>query len=154
MATITPFLWFDNNLQEALVYYQSVFPDSRVVNSSSAGPDGPIFMATFELNGQQFMGLNGGPQFTFSEAISMFVSVDTQDEVDALWSQLSAGGSTSQCGWLKDRFGLSWQIVPTALGRLLGDPDPERSGRVMQAMLQMTKLVIADLEAAALDEPR
>lgn len=154
MATITPFLWFDNNLQEALVYYQSVFPDSRVVNSSSAGPDGPIFMATFELNGQQFMGLNGGPQFNFSEAISMFVSVDTQDEVDALWSQLSAGGSTSQCGWLKDRFGLSWQIVPTALGRLLGDPDPERSGRVMQAMLQMTKLVIADLEAAALDEPR
>jgi predicted 3-demethylubiquinone-9 3-methyltransferase (glyoxalase superfamily) len=148
MPTITPFLWFDSNLQEALDFYVSIFPDAKIIEVSSVGPDGPLFLATFELQGQRFMGLNGGPMFNFTEAISMFVSVETQDEVDHYWYRLSEGGSESQCGWVKDRFGLSWQIVPTALGRLMGDPDPEKSGRVMQAMLKMSRLIIADLQAA------
>ena len=148
MQTITPFLWFDNNLEEALAFYTSIFKDSEILNVNRAGPDGPLFMATFRLNGQTLMGLNGGPMYKFTEALSMFVSVETQDEVDYLWDSLSAGGELQQCGWLKDKFGLSWQIVPTALGELMGDPDPAKSQRVMQAMLKMVKLDIQGLRDA------
>ena len=148
MQTITPFLWFDNNLEEALAFYTSIFKDSEILNQSRSGPDGPLFMATFRLNGQTLMGLNGGPMYKFTEALSMFVSVETQDEVDYLWDSLSAGGELQQCGWLKDKFGLSWQIVPTALGELMGDPDPARSQRVMQALLKMVKLDIQGLRDA------
>ena len=148
MQTITPFLWFDNNLEEALAFYTSIFKDSEILNVNRAGPDGPLFMATFRLNGQTLMGLNGGPMYKFTEALSMFVSVETQDEVDYLWDSLSAGGELQQCGWLKDKFGLSWQIVPTALGELMGDPDPARSQRVMQAILTMVKIDIQALRDA------
>ena len=148
MQTITPFLWFDNNLEEALAFYTSIFKDSEILNQSRSGPDGPLFMATFRLNGQTLMGLNGGPTYKFTEALSMFVSVETQDEVDYLWDSLSAGGELQQCGWLKDKFGLSWQIVPTALGELMGDPDPARSQRVMQAILKMVKIDIQALRDA------
>ncbi|HQV29147.1 MAG TPA: VOC family protein [Thermoflexales bacterium] len=148
MQTITPFLWFDNNLEEALAFYTSIFKDSEILNVNRAGPDGPLFMATFRLNGQTLMGLNGGPMYKFTEALSMFVSVETQDEVDHLWDSLSAGGELQQCGWLKDKFGLSWQIVPTALGELMGDPDPARSQRVMQAILKMVKIDIQALRDA------
>ncbi|HQX11110.1 MAG TPA: VOC family protein [Thermoflexales bacterium] len=148
MQTITPFLWFDNNLEEALAFYTSIFKDSEILNQSRSGPDGPLFMATFRLNGQTLMGLNGGPMYKFTEALSMFVSVETQDEVDHLWDSLSAGGELQQCGWLKDKFGLSWQIVPTALGELMGDPDPARSQRVMQAILKMVKIDIQALRDA------
>ena len=148
MQTITPFLWFDNNLEEALAFYTSIFKDSEILNQSRSGPDGPLFMATFRLNGQTLMGLNGGPMYKFTEALSMFVSVETQDEVDHLWDSLSAGGELQQCGWLKDKFGLSWQIVPTALGELMGDPDPARSQRVMQAILTMVKIDIQGLRDA------
>jgi len=148
MQTITPFLWFDNNLEEALAFYTSIFKDSEILNQSRSGPDGPLFMATFRLNGQTLMGLNGGPMYKFTEALSMFVSVETQDEVDYLWDSLSAGGELQQCGWLKDKFGLSWQIVPTALGELMGDPDPARSQRVMQAILKMVKIDIQALRDA------
>ncbi|HRA52732.1 MAG TPA: VOC family protein [Thermoflexales bacterium] len=148
MQTITPFLWFDNNLEEALAFYTSIFKDSEILNQSRSGPDGPLFMATFRLNGQTLMGLNGGPMYKFTEALSMFVSVETQDEVDYLWDSLSAGGELQQCGWLKDKFGLSWQIVPTALGELMGDPDPARSQRVMQAILTMVKIDIQALRDA------
>lgn len=148
MQTITPFLWFDNNLEEAMAFYTSIFKDSEILNVNRAGPDGPLFMATFRLNGQTLMGLNGGPMYKFTEALSMFVSVETQEEVDHLWDSLSAGGELQQCGWLKDKFGLSWQIVPTALGELMGDPDPVKSQRVMQAMLKMVKLDIQGLRDA------
>jgi predicted 3-demethylubiquinone-9 3-methyltransferase (glyoxalase superfamily) len=153
MQKIVPFLWFDDQAEDAMEFYLSIFPDSRVVAVSRAGEAGPggqgkVMTATFQLAGQQFMALNGGPQFKFTEAISLFVNCETQEEVDRLWEQLSAGGEIQQCGWLKDRYGLSWQIVPTALGELLGGPDPEKSGRVMQAMLQMTKLDVAGLRRA------
>ncbi len=148
MQTITPFLWFDNNLEEAMAFYTAIFKDSEILNVSRGGPDGPVFSATFRLNGQTFMALNGGPLFKFTEAISMFVSVETQAEVDSLWDALLVGGAPSQCGWLKDKFGLSWQIVPTALGELMGDPDPVKSQRVMQAMLKMVKLDIQGLRDA------
>jgi len=148
MQTITPFLWFDNNLEEALAFYTSIFKDSEILNQSRSGPDGPLFMATFRLNGQTLMGLNGGPTYKFTEALLMFVSVETQDDVDYLWDSLSAGGELQQCGWLKDKFGLSWQIVPTALGELMGDPDPARSQRVMQAILKMVKIDIQALRDA------
>jgi predicted 3-demethylubiquinone-9 3-methyltransferase (glyoxalase superfamily) len=141
MAKITPFLWFDNNAAEAMNFYTSIFKDSKIINSN------PQFV-TFELCGQQFYALNGGPQYKFTEAISMFVGVETQAEVDELWDKLAAGGSTSQCGWLKDKYGLSWQIIPTALNRLLGDPDRLKAGRVMQAMLKMTKIEIDGLQKA------
>jgi len=146
MPTITPFLWFDNQLEEAMSFYASVFGDSAVLGTP--GPAGEVMMATFRLAGQDFMGLNGGPMYAFTPAISLFVSCEGQDEVDYFWDRLCEGGSPSQCGWLVDRFGLSWQIIPTALGRLLGDPDRERAGRVMQAMLGMVKLDIAGLQAA------
>lgn len=148
MQTITPFLWFDNNLEEAMNFYLSVFKNGKILNVSRNGDQ--VFTAEFELNGQRLMGLNGGPIFKFTEAISLFVSVKTQAEVDELWQKLTAnGGEESQCGWLKDKFGLSWQIVPEALGRLLNNPDPVKAGRAMQAMLGMRKLDIAALEKAS-----
>lgn len=148
MQSITPFLWFDNNLEEAMAFYTAIFKDSEILNVSRGGPDGPVFSATFRLNGQTFMALNGGPMYKFTEAISMFVSVETQAEVDDLWDALLVGGAPSQCGWLKDKFGLSWQIIPTALGELMGDPDPAKSQRVMQAMLKMVKIDIQGLRDA------
>lgn len=151
---ITPFLWFDDNLDEALSFYTEVFPDTVVHEvaryaEGAPGIAGTVMTATFEIAGQRLMGLNGGPMFSFTEAVSLFVSVETQDEIDRLWSALTAdGGQESQCGWLKDKFGLSWQIVPTALARLLGSPDPAAGQRAMRAMLQMRKLDIAALQAA------
>jgi len=154
MQKITPCLWFDTEAEEAAKFYTSVFPSSRigdVARYGSAGPrpEGTVMTVSFELNGQTFTALNGGPDFTFNEAISLEVSCETQEEVDAFWSKLSEGGEEGPCGWLKDRFGLSWQIIPTALPRLLGDPDPERSQRVMAAMLEMKKIEIEELELAA-----
>ncbi len=153
MQKITPFLWFDNNAEEAMTFYTSIFKDSKIVDVSRYGEGGPgrsgtVMTGTFRLAGQEFMALNGGPEFKFTEAISFFVSCETQEEIDDLWNKLSAGGEESQCGWLKDKFGLSWQIVPPVLGELLGDKDPEKAGRVMQAMLQMRKLDIAALRRA------
>jgi predicted 3-demethylubiquinone-9 3-methyltransferase (glyoxalase superfamily) len=152
MPKITPFLWFDNNAEEAIQFYTSIFKNSkvgRVTRYGDAGPKGSVMSATFEIEGQPFMALNGGPHFKFTEAISLFVSVDTQQEVDELWDKLSDGGQKSQCGWLKDKFGLSWQIIPKALGELLGDKDPRKSQSVMKAMLQMSKIDIARLKEAA-----
>jgi predicted 3-demethylubiquinone-9 3-methyltransferase (glyoxalase superfamily) len=152
---ITPFLWFDDNLEEALEFYRSVFPDSTVTDVSrypegAPGMSGRFMGATWELEGQRFMGINAGPMFRFTEAISFYVRADTQEEIDRLWTELLAdGGEPSRCGWLKDRFGLSWQIVPSRLNELLTDPDPGVSGRTMEAMLQMGKLDIAALESAA-----
>lgn len=154
MTTVTPYLWFDDNAAEAIELYCSLFPDAKV-HSEQRYPQGmpnagQLMTAEFELAGQRFIALNGGPNFAFTEAFSIFVSVETQEEVDHYWNALTAdGGEESQCAWLKDRFGLSWQIVPTALMRLLSDPDPQKSSRVMQAMLGMRKIIIADLEAAA-----
>lgn len=150
MQTITPFLWFDDNLEEAVTFYTSVFKNSKAAEIRRT-PDGKAFTAEFELGGQNFMGLNGGPTHAnFSEAISFFVSVETQEEVDELWEKLTAdGGEESQCGWLKDKFGLSWQIIPTALGELLGNPDRDKAGKAMQAMLKMRKIDIAELKRAA-----
>jgi predicted 3-demethylubiquinone-9 3-methyltransferase (glyoxalase superfamily) len=147
MKKITPFLWFDTQAEEAMRFYVSIFKNSKVI-SVSPGPDGKAFSVSFELDGQEFTALNGGPMFKFTEAISLFVNCETQAEVDDFWSKLTAGGEAGQCGWLKDKYGLSWQIVPTALGRLLGNPDPVKSQRVMQAMLKMNKLDIAALENA------
>jgi len=144
---ITPFLWFDGKAEEAANYYVSLFDDAKV-KSLSRGPDGKVFSLTFQLEGQQFYALNGGPQYKFSPAISMFVSCDTQKEVDGLWEKLSAGGKTNRCGWLDDRFGLTWQIIPSILGKYLHDKDPAKAGRVMQAMLQMEKIDIALLKQA------
>jgi predicted 3-demethylubiquinone-9 3-methyltransferase (glyoxalase superfamily) len=154
MNKITPCLWFDTEGEEAAEFYTSVFPNSRIVDVArygSAGPrpEGTVRTVSFELGGQKFVALNGGPEFTFSEAISFQVSCENQDEVDAFWSKLSEGGEEGPCGWLKDKFGMSWQIVPTALPRLLGDPDREKAKRVMQAMLQMKKVEIDELERAA-----
>ncbi|HSX02887.1 MAG TPA: VOC family protein [Candidatus Saccharimonadia bacterium] len=155
MQKITPFLWFDTQAEEAMEFYCAIFKNSRIVTVSrygeaGPGPAGSVMTGVFELEGQQFMALNGGPQFKFTEAVSFSVGCQTQAEIDELWSKLTAdGGEESQCGWLKDRFGLSWQIVPTQLGELMADPDPARAGRVMQAMLQMKKLDLAALQAAA-----
>ena len=154
MQKITPFLWFDNQAEEAINFYTSIFKNSRVVSvnrygEAGPGPQGTVMSGTFQLEGQEFMALNGGPQFTFTPALSFFVNCETQAEVDDLWEKLSEGGETEQCGWLRDKFGLSWQIVPTVLGELLNDPDAEKSRRVMEAMLQMVKLDIAGLEQAA-----
>jgi predicted 3-demethylubiquinone-9 3-methyltransferase (glyoxalase superfamily) len=143
MPTITPFLWFDGQAEEAMNLYTSVFKRSKVIAVQRV--QGQVLTAQFELEGQRFMALNGGPMYTFNEAVSFFVNCETQAEIDELWSKLIAGGGApGQCGWLKDKFGLSWQIIPARLGEMLGDPDPAKSGRVMQAMMQMTKL---DLEA-------
>lgn len=153
MQKIAPHLWFDNQAEEAVQLYTSVFPNSKIVSMSrygegSPGQAGPVMSVEFELEGQTFMALNGGPHFTFSPAISFFVNCETQAEVDALWEKLSASPEDEQCGWLKDKYGLSWQIVPTVLGELLGDKDPEKAKRVMDAMLQMKKLDIAALKHA------
>jgi predicted 3-demethylubiquinone-9 3-methyltransferase (glyoxalase superfamily) len=150
---ITPFLWFDEQAEEAMHHYVSIFKNSKVkgvtrYGDAGPGPKGSVMTASFELEGQEFTALNGGPHFRFNEAISFVVSCRTQNEVDELWGRLSEGGETQQCGWLKDKFGLSWQIVPVALLELLSDPDPEKSGRVMAAMLQMTKIDIAKLRQA------
>ena len=148
MNKITPFLWFDNQAEEAMNFYVSVFKNGKV-GGVSRGPDGKAFSVTFELDGQEFLGLNAGPQFRFNESISFFVNCETQEEVDYFWENLTAGGGEeSMCGWLKDKYGLSWQIIPKQLGELMGDPDPVKSQRVMQAMLQMRKIVVADLERA------
>jgi predicted 3-demethylubiquinone-9 3-methyltransferase (glyoxalase superfamily) len=147
MKKITPFLWFDDQAEEAMKFYVSIFKNSKVLNISP-GPNGKAFSVSFELDGQEITGLNGGPNFKFTEAISFFVNCETQTEVDYLWEKLTAGGEEVQCGWLKDKYGLSWQIVPTALGELLGDPDPVKSQRVMKAMLKMKKIEIAGLRRA------
>lgn len=154
MQKITPFLWFDNQAEEAMNFYVSIFKNSKIVSVSrygdaGPGPKGSVMTATFQLDGQEFIALNGGPHFKFTEAISLFVKCQTQHEVDDFWEKLSQGGQKSQCGWLKDKFGLSWQIVPTILGELLGDQDREKSKRVMQAMLQMTKIDIEGLKRAS-----
>ncbi len=148
MKKITPFLWFDTQAEEAMNFYVSLFKNSKV-NSVSRGPEGDAFIVSFELDGQEFMGLNAGPQFKFNEAVSMFVNCEDQAEVDYFWNALIAnGGEESMCGWLKDRFGLSWQIVPKQLSQLMGDPDQVKAGRVMEAMLKMRKIVVADLQMA------
>ena len=153
MQKITPFLWFDGNAEEAMNHYVSTFRNSRVVRVSrygdaGPGPKGSVMTATFELEGQQFYALNGGPHFKFTPAISLYVDCETQQEVDDLWAKLSADPSAEQCGWLKDRFGLSWQIIPSVLGKLLGDRNPAKSQAVMQAMLKMKKMDIARLKQA------
>ena len=153
MKKITPFLWFDNNCEEAMNHYVSIFKNSRIVSVSrygegGPGPAGTVMTCTFEIEGQEFMALNGGPHFKFNEAISLFVNCATQAEVDELWEKLTADGEESRCGWLKDKFGLSWQIIPSALGEMLSDPDRQKAGRAMQAMLKMSKIDIAALQAA------
>ena len=148
MKKITPFLWFDSQAEEAMNFYVSIFKNSRVLGVTP-GPDGIAQSVTFELEGQEFIGLNAGPQFQFNEAISFFVDCKTQEEVDELWAKLTAdGGEESMCGWLKDKYGLSWQIIPSALGQMLNDPDPVKAQRVMQAMLQMQKVDIEGLRQA------
>jgi predicted 3-demethylubiquinone-9 3-methyltransferase (glyoxalase superfamily) len=148
MQKITPFLWFNNNAEEAMNFYVSIFKNSKIINVQRQGKNGPVFTATFQLQGQKFFVLNGGPQFKFTEAVSFFVNCETQKEVDALWAKLSQGGEIQQCGWLKDKYGLSWQIIPSILQRLLQDKDPEKSKRVMNAMLQMKKIDIKALKQA------
>jgi predicted 3-demethylubiquinone-9 3-methyltransferase (glyoxalase superfamily) len=160
MSKITPCLWFDGNAEEAANFYVSLLPDSRIdsVSRSPAdnpsGPAGAVLMVEFTLSGRPFKGLNGGPQFPFTEAVSFYVDCVSQQEVDRLWEALTAdGGSPSQCGWLKDRFAMSWQIIPRALGELLGSPDADGSRRAMEAMLQMTKIDVAALRRAFEGEP-
>ncbi len=147
MQKITPFLWFDDQAEEAMNFYASIFKDSKITNVSR-GPDGKAFTVSFQLNGQDFIALNAGPQYKFTEAVSFFVDCKTQDEVDYLWEKLSEGGEKSRCGWLQDKFGLSWQIIPSALGELMGDKDPAKAKRVMEAMLQMNKIDIQTLRQA------
>ncbi len=154
LTKITPCLWFDTEGEEAANFYTAIFENSRIVDVShfgSAGPrpEGMVMVVNFELDGQPFMALNGGPEFTFNEAISFQVSCQTQDEVDHFWTTLADGGKEGPCGWLQDRFGVSWQVVPAVLDKLIADPDPERSQRAMKAMLGMSKLDIAELERAA-----
>ena len=153
MQKITPFLWFDGKAEEAMRFYVSIFKNSKVgsitrYGDAGPGPKGTVMVVTFQLDGQEFIALNGGPQFTFSPAISLVVNCETQGEVDALWEKLSEGGEKLQCGWLKDKYGLSWQIVPTVLGKMMQDKDAEKSQRVMKAMLQMNKIDIARLKQA------
>jgi predicted 3-demethylubiquinone-9 3-methyltransferase (glyoxalase superfamily) len=150
---ITPFLWFDGQAEEAANFYVSVFKNSRIVTTArygdaGPGPKGSVMTVVFSLDGQEFIGLNGGPHFRFTEAVSFSVDCKTQEEVDYYWERLSAGGQQQPCGWLKDRFGLSWQVNPGRLGEMLADPDPARSKRVMEAMLQMKKIDLAALERA------
>jgi len=146
MPKITPFLWFDGQAEEAMNYYISIFKSGKVLSVNRM--NGKVLTVTFELEGQQFMALNAEPLFRFNEAISLFVDCETQEEVDELWEKLSAGGEKSRCGWLKDKFGLWWQIIPKALMQLMSDPDPKKSNAVMQAMLKMNKIVIEDLRKA------
>jgi predicted 3-demethylubiquinone-9 3-methyltransferase (glyoxalase superfamily) len=153
MQKITPFLWFDDKAEEAISFYLSLFKNSRVVSmtrygEAGPGPKGTVMAATFQLEGQDFYALNGGPQYAFTPAISLFVNCETQQEVDELWNKLSEGGRKDRCGWLQDKYGLSWQIIPSHLGRMLGDKNPEKAGRVMKAMLQMDKIDIQRLQEA------
>ena len=153
MQKITTFLWFDNQAEEAANFYTSIFKNSKIkkisrYSDAGPGPKGSVMVLTFELEGQQFTALNGGPVFSFTPAISLMVNCETQAEVDELWEKLSVGGKKDRCGWLKDKYGLSWQITPTRLGELMSDPDPNKANRVMQAMLQMDKIDIAKLEQA------
>ena len=146
MPSITPFLWFDTQAEDAMNFYLSIFKNGKILDVRRS--NGKVFTVTFELQGQKLMALNAGPVFKFNEAISLFVDCDTQEEVDTLWEKLSTGGEKGRCGWLKDKYGVSWQIVPKALGQLMSDPDPKKSQAVMQAMLKMNKIVIADLQKA------
>ncbi|MEW5985860.1 MAG: VOC family protein [Chloroflexota bacterium] len=153
MQKITPFLWFDNQAEEAMYFYTSIFKNSKVgavtrYGEAGPGPAGSVLTASFELEGLTFTALNGGPLFRFTEAISFFVSCESQEEVDELWEKLSAGGEEQPCGWLKDKFGLSWQIIPTTLMEMLSDPDPEKARRVTEAMLQMKKIDVQTLRQA------
>ncbi|HEV2386074.1 MAG TPA: VOC family protein [Candidatus Acidoferrales bacterium] len=153
MQKIIPFLWFDGKAEEAANFYVGLFKNAKIgavrrYGDAGPGPKGSAMSVEFQLDGQSFIALNGGPQFTFSPAISFFVNCETQQEVDELWEKLSAGGQKSRCGWLQDKFGVSWQIIPVALGRLLADPDPQKSNRVMKAMLQMDKIDIKGLNQA------
>ena len=155
MQKITPFLWFDNQAEAAMNFYCSIFPHSKAGEVTRSGmgvggppPSGNVMSVTFELDGQPFIAFNGGPEFQFSPAISRFVSCQTQDEVDEFWEKLSHGGQEGQCGWLRDQFGVWWQIIPTALGEMLGDPDPKKASNVMKAMHQMGKIDLAKLRAA------
>ncbi|HWC19433.1 MAG TPA: VOC family protein [Terriglobales bacterium] len=153
MQNITPFLWFNDQAEEAARFYTSILKNSKIIATTRYGeagprPKGSVMTVVFELNGQQFIALNGGPQFKFTEAVSFVINCETQQEVDDLWEKLSAGGRKDRCGWLKDKFGLSWQIVPTVLGKLMQDKDSEKSKGVMQAMLKMDKLDIKGLQQA------
>ncbi len=153
MQKITSFLWFDDQAEEAMNFYLSLFKNSKVgsitrYGEAGPGPKGTVMSATFSLDGQEFFALNGGPLFKFTEAISLFANCETQQEVDELWDKLSAGGKKDRCGWLKDKYGLSWQIIPSVLGKMLGDKDADKAKRVMQAMLKMDKLDIKKLEQA------
>ena len=153
MQKITPFLWFDGKAEEAMHFYTSIFENSKILSThrygdGGPGPKGSVMSATLQLEGQELTLFNGGPHFRFTEAISFFVSCETQAEVDAYWEKLSAGGEPGRCGWLKDKFGVSWQIVPVGLGRMLYDPDPAKARRATEAMLKMNKLDIATLERA------
>lgn len=159
MQKITPFLWFDHQAEEAARFYATIFRNSKILavacyGEGGPGPKGSVMTVQFQLEGQQFIALNGGPQpFNFNEAISFSVDCETQEEVDALWDKLSAGGKPGPCGWLKDRYGLSWQIVPSVLGRMMQDPDPAKSSRVMAALMKMGKLDIARLKQAYAEGP-
>ncbi len=153
MPKISPFLWFDHQAEEAARFYVSIFPNSKIVTitrygDAGPGPKGSVMTVVFQLNGQEFIALNGGPQFKFTEAVSLSVDCKTQEEVDQYWKRLSAGGEEGPCGWLKDRYGLSWQVNPTILGEMLNDPDRRKSKRVMEAMLQMKKIDIKTLRQA------
>lgn len=157
MQKISPFLWFDDKAEEAANFYVSIFKGAKVGNitrygeaaaKASGRPAGSVMTVAFQLNGQEFVALNGGPHFQFNEAVSLVVNCETQAEIDEYWEKLSSSGQESQCGWLKDKYGLSWQIVPTALGKWLSDPDPEKSARVMGAILHMNKLDVQRLQAA------
>lgn len=148
MQKITPFLWFDTQAEEAMNFYLSIFKDSKIVSVSRSGAEGKASACTFHLEGQEFIALNGGPHFKFTPAISLFVNCETQQEVDELWEKLSEGGEKGRCGWLKDKFGLSWQVIPSVLGKMLHDTDPEKAKRVMQAMMQMNKIDIQGLQQA------
>ena len=142
MPTITPFLWFDHNAQEAMTFYCAIFPDTKVISSNPMGVE-------FELQGQRFMGLNGGPKYKFTDAVSLFVSVETQAEIDEYWDKLLAGGGQpTMCGWLRDKYGLAWQVIPTVLPKLIGDPDRAKGQRAIEAMLKMQKIDIAELQRA------
>ncbi len=159
MQKITPFLWFDHQAEQAANFYTSIFDNSKIVSVSrygeaGPGPKGTVMSVTFELEGQALIALNGGPQFTFSPAISFFVNCKTQAEVDTLWERLSQGGETGRCGWLRDKYGVSWQIIPSVLGEMLGDKDAEKSKRAMTAMLRMDKIDIRGLQHAYGEETR
>ena len=153
MQKIVTFLWFDNKAEQAANFYVSLFKNSKIgavrrYGDAGPGPKGTVMTVSFQLDGQEFYALNGGPHFQFTPAISLFVNCDTQEEVDELWDKLSEGGRKDRCGWVTDKYGLTWQIIPTALGRLMGDPDPQKAARVMKAMLQMSKIDILQLQRA------